>query len=61
MVHRVLVVDGVGLRGGRQSGVEAWTERLSWRVARRVVCCFMCVEQLKRRVCLNGNEDMLVS
>ncbi len=47
VVHGVLVVDRVGLRGGRRSGVEAWTKCLSWRVARRVVCCFMCVEQLK--------------
>jgi hypothetical protein len=49
-VHGVLVVDGVGLHGGRRSGVEAWMEHLSWRVARRVVCCFMCVEQLKSSV-----------
>ena len=28
-MHGVLVVDGVGLRGGRRSGVDTWMERLS--------------------------------
>ena len=30
MVHGMLVIDEVGLRGGCRSGVETWTERLSW-------------------------------
>jgi hypothetical protein len=65
-VHGVLVVDGVGLRGGRRSGVETWTEWLSWMERQSVthtesgsaccsskprkVWCFMCVEQLKSSV-----------
>ena len=66
MVHGVLVVDGVGLRGGRRSGVDTWMERLSSTEHQlvthtesgsaycsskpRKVWCFMCVEQLKSSV-----------
>ena len=66
MVHGVLVVDGVGLRGGRQSGVETWTERQSvTHTESGSACCSskscvlfyvcrateeFCVEQLKSSV-----------
>ena len=51
-MHGVLVVDGVGLHGGRRSGVEAWTERLPWRVAQRNrVLFYMCSATEKACVC----------
>ena len=66
MVHGVLVVDGVGLRGGRRSGVETWTECQSvTHTESGSACCSskscvlfyvcrateeFCVEQLKSSV-----------